>query len=509
MNLHPDLIYRLGEDSAAPENAEGNCSEPDRQKLRLLVVEDYEDDALLVLHALRAGGYELSFRRVERAEDMREALRREKWDLILSDFRLPEFGALEAFAIYREFGLDIPFLIVSGVIGEETAVAAMKAGVHDYVNKDKLARLAPAVRRELREATSRRERVRAEEALRAAYAQLAAIHASVPVLLLVLDEDLRVQTTNELASRFSALDPRQILALGPVRASVLETLATGTRHENLEAWIPISGSGDSQNRCLLVTSCVLDSHSPKRVLVCAQDITELKQTQEALEQSNERLRMLNRDLDRNLQEIKSALSEKDVLFKEVQHRVKNNLQVISSLLSLQAQQPGSEQARAVLAESRDRVRSMALIHEQLCYSGHMAEIEFAQYIARLARYLVEGYAANSDRIQVHTDVDVVLSLDQAMPCGLIVQELLSNSLKHAFPNDASGEIRIDFHQAGSDYQLHYRDDGRGFPEGFDINRSKSLGMQLIGDLTTQLRGQLSYFNAGGAHFCLTFRERNK
>jgi two-component sensor histidine kinase len=365
---------------------------PTEAHLKVLMIEDYEDDALLVVHALRSGGYELFVRRVQCEQEMREALLQSKWDLILSDFRLPEFTALKAFAIYREFGLDIPFLIVSGVIGEETAVAAMKAGVHDYVNKDNLARLVPAVRRELREAESRRERARAEEALHAAYAQLAES---------------------------------------------------------------------------------------------------------------------NRSLDRKLEEIQIALAEKEVLFKEVQHRVKNNLQVISSLLSLQAEKAGSEQARAVLADSRDRVRSMALIHEQLCYSGHMAEIEFSQYIDRLARGLLDGYIAHSDRIQVRTEVDVVLSLDQAMPCGLIVQELLSNSLKHAFPGEARGEIRIQFHQFGREFQLHYGDNGIGFPPEFDVNRSRSLGMQLISDLSAQLHGRLSCFNAGGAQFRLTFSAREK
>jgi two-component sensor histidine kinase/DNA-binding response OmpR family regulator len=524
-----DLISRSGEDPAAIAGSEAtNGPEPNRQHLKVLLVEDYEDDALLVIHALRAGGYELFVQRVECAQEMREALRASKWDLILSDFRLPEFTAHAAFAIYREFGLDIPFLIVSGVIGEETAVAAMKAGVHDYVNKDNLARLVPAVRRELREAESRRERARAEEALHAAYAQLAAIHASVPVLLLVVDEEFRVTTANDLASRFSGTEPPKVafsrpgdiigcinrLATSsgggcgplcttcPIQVSVLDTLATGTRHENVEAWVTGSGAGAQQSRCLLITSSLLNIRSPKTALVCAQDITELKRAHSALERSN-------RSLDRKLEEIQSALAEKEVLFKEVQHRVKNNLQVISSLLSLQAVQAGSEQARAVLAESRDRVRSLALMHEQLCFSGHMAEIEFSQYIDRLARYLVDGYVANSDRIQVHTDVDVVLSLDQAMPCGLIVQELLSNSLKHAFPKEAQGEIRIEFHQVGRENQLLYGDNGIGLPPEFDLNRSQSLGMQLISDLTAQLHGQLSCFNARGAQFRLSFPSRNK
>jgi len=375
-----------------------------REPIEVLIVEDSEDDALLILGSLREGGFAPHYERIATPEQMREALAASPWRLILSDYRLPRFNALEAFAIYREFGLDIPFLIVSGVIGEETAVAAMKAGVHDCVSKNNLGRLAPAVRRELRDAETRLERERAQSELR-------------------------------------------------------------------------------------------------------RSLTELEQRNTELHESREQLLALNRDLDRRLEQLESALAEKEVLFKEVQHRVKNNLQVISSLLSLQAEQAGSEQARAALAESRDRVRSMALIHEQLSHSGHMAEIEFAQYTGRLTRYLVSGYRTNPERIRIDSAVDVILPLDQAIPCGLIIQELLSNSLKHAFPNDASGEISIEFHESDGEYRLNYGDNGTGLPPDFDLSRSASLGMQLISDLAAQLRAEIKYFNSGGANFELRFGKR--
>jgi len=490
------------------------------QAIRVLLVEDSEDDALLALDALRGGGFEPSAQRIASAAEMRTALGETTWDLILSDYRLPEFNALDAFAIYREFGLDIPFVIVSGVIGEETAVAAMKAGVHDYVSKDNLARLGPAARRELREAQSRRERARAETALAAAYTELAAIHANVPALLLVLDEDLRVSSANDLTSRSSGITPAEMRGLlagmvigcvnhlgnplgcglgAPcppckIRLTVLDTIENGSRHENVEAWIPALVNGVQQQRCLLVSCSLLGSGLPKKTLVCAQDITELKQTQVAL--------------DRRVQEIQTALAEKDVLFREVQHRVKNNLQVISSLLSLQAEQSASEEARTVLAESRDRVRSMAMIHEQLSHSGHMGEIEFAQYIERLASYLQDSYLVDRERIRVHTDVNATLTLDQAVPCGLIVQELISNSLKHAFPKPVAGEIHIDFHETNGEYHLRYRDDGVGLPPGLDIQKVESLGMLLICDLTAQLRGELAYFTSGGANFSIKFRAKS-
>ncbi|MEW6443171.1 MAG: response regulator [bacterium] len=136
------------------------------KQLRVLIVEDSEDDTLLLLRELRQGGYDPVFERVERASSMKEALERKRWDIIVSDYVLPSFSGLAALVILKESGLDLPFIMISGKIGEEIAVGAMKAGAHDYLAKSNLKRLVPAVERELREAEVRRERKRAREQLR-------------------------------------------------------------------------------------------------------------------------------------------------------------------------------------------------------------------------------------------------------------------------------------------------------------------------------------------------------
>jgi signal transduction histidine kinase len=140
--------------------------------LQVLVIEDSEDDATLLEIELQRAGHAPVCQRVETPEALSAALERQPWDLVIADYRLPRFDGLAALALVKSKGLDLPFIIVSGYITEETAVAAMKAGAHDYVMKDKLARLGPAVQRELRDAESRRERRRAEEALRRVYAEL-------------------------------------------------------------------------------------------------------------------------------------------------------------------------------------------------------------------------------------------------------------------------------------------------------------------------------------------------
>src|SRR6266704_67696 len=137
-----------------------------KQPLRILLVEDSDDDAILLLRQLKRGGYDIVHRRVESAPEVNDALAGEAWDAVISDYAMPGFSGLDALRMVQEHGLDIPFILVSGQIGEDMAVAAMKAGAHDYLMKDKLARLVPAVERELREADVRRARKRADAALR-------------------------------------------------------------------------------------------------------------------------------------------------------------------------------------------------------------------------------------------------------------------------------------------------------------------------------------------------------
>ncbi len=156
--------------------------------LRVLIVEDSEDDTLLLLRELRRGGYEPAFERVETPEAMRAALEKQEWDIVISDYILPNFSGLAALTLLRESGLDLPFIIVSGNIGEDIAVGAMKAGAHDYIIKGNLARLVPAVERELRDAEGRREARRAEEALRENERLLRTVLETLPVGVWIVDK---------------------------------------------------------------------------------------------------------------------------------------------------------------------------------------------------------------------------------------------------------------------------------------------------------------------------------
>jgi PAS domain S-box-containing protein len=222
-----------------------------------------------------------------------------------------------------------------------------------------------------------------------------------------------------------------------------------------------------------------------RVTGVTQDITERMRGEEAL---------------------RDSLREKEALLKEVHHRVKNNLQLITSLLSLQASRIKDPAAREWFAESRNRVRAMSLVHENLYQAGNFVGISMAAHLPRLCSHLSRAYGLEGRQIQVVTSIaDVCLDIDRAVPCGLIVNELVSNALKHAFPNGRAGQVRVNLDRPSADQAvLVVADDGVGLPSHLDIGRANSLGLQLVDDLTHQLHGTLAVSRDGGTTFTVTF-----
>jgi PAS domain S-box-containing protein len=211
-----------------------------------------------------------------------------------------------------------------------------------------------------------------------------------------------------------------------------------------------------------------------------------------------------------IEQIKMSLHEKEVLLKEIHHRVKNNMQVITSLLSLQSKTIKDKQALSVFQESQNRVKSMALIHETLYQSKDLSRINFAEYLQKLVAHVSRSYRLRPEAVKVNINVDnVSLPIDMAVPCGLIINELASNSLKYAFPADQCGEVNITFEQADAQYILCVSDTGVGLPDGFDPEKGTSLGMKLVRMLTEQLCGELECRNGVGTIFEIKFPEQKE
>lgn len=204
--------------------------------------------------------------------------------------------------------------------------------------------------------------------------------------------------------------------------------------------------------------------------------------------------------------IRSSLREKEALLKEIHHRVKNNLQVVSSLLGLQSRGVAEQSTRKMFVESQNRIHSMALLHESLYQSNNLARIDFPEYIRQLAAHLFTSYGVGADRIHLRTDLDkLYLNLDAALPCGLIINELISNSLKYAFPDGREGEIQIILRgRPGEQARLIIADNGVGLRADVDWMTARSLGLRLVRTLAEQLGAALDVRSQAGTKVELTF-----
>jgi PAS domain S-box-containing protein len=207
------------------------------------------------------------------------------------------------------------------------------------------------------------------------------------------------------------------------------------------------------------------------------------------------------------EQIKKDLEEKEILLQEIHHRVKNNMQIISSLLKLQSAHIKDKRALELFQNSRDRVKTMALIHDALYRSKDLANIDFADYVNKLTTQIFISYGANSNLIELKIDIqNVLLDISAAIPCGLIINELVSNSLKYAFPKGRKGEISISFAYKGKVNTLCVKDNGIGISGEIDLENSPTLGLLLVNSLAKQLDGTLKLEKVKGTSFKISFKK---
>lgn len=209
-------------------------------------------------------------------------------------------------------------------------------------------------------------------------------------------------------------------------------------------------------------------------------------------------------------QVESSLREKELLLKEIHHRVKNNMQIVSSLLRMQARRLGDASIVAIINESRSRIGAIALVHKALYGPGNLSSVSLHEYVTELTTQLFDFYAVEEDRIKLVIDVESIsLNIETATPCGLIINELVTNSFKYAFPDDRKGEISVSLKRTDQEgaYLLRVADNGVGLPPDLDIRRTDSLGLQLVVNLAEhQLQGKLEMAGDGGTVFAISFKE---
>ncbi len=205
--------------------------------------------------------------------------------------------------------------------------------------------------------------------------------------------------------------------------------------------------------------------------------------------------------------IKASLNEKELLLQEIHHRVKNNLQIMSSLLRLQASHFKDQKVQSIFKESENRVKAMAIIHNKLYTNPEYDKVDFHDYIKTLIQNLFLSYGISTESIKLEINVNSIsLNIDTAIPCGLIINELVSNSLKYAFPKKMTGKIEVNMYFEGNDLILIVRDNGIGIKKDIDIQKNKTLGLKLVQLLATQMDGKVEIQSVKGTEFIIKFKE---
>lgn len=337
------------------------------RKINILHLEDDPFDSELIENEIRNGGIEFEYHRVDTKESFIGEIESIKYDLILADYKLPAFNGAAALEISRKLCPDIPFVVISGTLGDDIAVEMVKNGATDYVLKQRLIRLVPVIERAIHENDERMKRRNAESLIR------------------------------------------------------------------------------------------------------------------------------------------QSLREKEILLKEIHHRVKNNLQIISSIIKLQASYSNDSTTKEICKDLQTRVMAMALIHQKLYQTESLSKIDFKDYLQKLVSQLVSVYRLSQQVISVNLDLDnLQLDVDTAVPCGMLISEIVSNSLKHAFPNGSSGKIAIKVNKENGFYLLNIKDNGIGLQHDNNKQSTHHLGMQLIKSLTAQLAGSINISSNGGTEYRIKF-----
>jgi two-component system, chemotaxis family, CheB/CheR fusion protein len=323
-----------------------------------------------------------------------------------------------------------------------------------------------------------------------------AIVETVSQPLLVLDPDLRIVRANGCFYETFQLVPAEteqqsIFEVGDrlwdlpnLRSLLANILDRDTEFQDFEVTQSFTSQTD---RVLLFNARKIRSDLDQQsILLAIEDITDRRQSEI---------------------QIRDSLTEKDVLLREIHHRVKNNLQIVSSLLSLQSNRVIDPQARAVLQDSQNRVRSMALIHEILYQSPNLANLNFAEYVRILVNNLFASYNVNRGAILLRVEVqaDTTIDVDRSVLCGLIINELVTNALKHGFRGDRHGEILIKLVNSGEDgLTLSVENNGQELPPDFDLSNIRSMGLNLVISSIEQIKGNLEVATGDLVVFKITF-----
>jgi PAS domain S-box-containing protein len=494
----------------------------DSRRFEVMVVDDTAGNLILITKILSDAGYKV--RPASSGHQALRAIKERKPDLILLDVRMPGMGGFE---VCRQMKANsatssIPVLFISASDELLNKVEGFECGGVDYVTKpfqaeELLARVGTQLRlyeltermemkigertRELTEANDkvRRElgrRVSAERDLRESEEKFRTIFERSPIGKVLSDPDGRILMSNQSFADMIGYAQDEICETDFSR--IASPGSASPSEENLRDEGRFERSFKRRDGRLVVanvTSTLIrdDKDSPRFLMHSIEDITERKDAEE-------RLKSLNADL---IQGIK----EKDALLRELFHRTRNNMQVIISLLCAEADRINDPLVSEVIRKSNQRIMTMSLVHKKLYERNDLSTVDLKDYCQDLIQFLLEDDPERSDSVRIDLAADnVPVLIDTAIPFGLVAYELLSNALRHAYPQGQGGRIRVSLHKSGDgEIGLEVSDDGAGLPLGLDAGKGETLGFWLVNNLVkSQLNGRVWFVNEHGLSCHLAF-----
>jgi two-component sensor histidine kinase len=444
---------------------------------------------------------------------------------------------MAALKLAKEIAPDIPVIIMTGAMNEETAVECMKAGATDYVIKEHVDSLGSAVKGALDLKKLRSEKEKGEKLLRENEARFSALYklsqmagaAEKEIIEFALEEGVRLTGSEIGYIHFLKEDKVRTDLIAWSKNVQKDCDIESDLHKSVDIaglWADSARTrkaaihndyqsiedkkGYPEEHIAVVRHMSIPITDDGRVVLIAGvgnkkipydegDVRQLELFMDGMWKMIQKNRA-----DDNL---RRSLQEKDILLKEIHHRVKNNMQIISSMLSIQSTYSAGRDIQNIIVVMQNRIRSMAIIHEELYRSGDFANIEFKSCIQNITDGLLSAYAADPSLITIKLDFESLrLSIDTSMPCSLIINELVSNSLKYAFPDKRAGEIVVSIRMDDDcAYTLLVRDNGIGLPGNIELDKINSMGLLLVRVLTEQLGGTIQISRHSGTEYIIRFK----
>lgn len=463
-------------------------------KLKILFVEDVDADFELAAGELSRNDIHYSSLRVENGEDFKSALTEFKPDIVISDYSLPQFNGMEALKISKGHDVSLPFVVLTGTLNEEIAVECMKAGATDYVIKEHIGKLSFAVRDALRYRTAMQKRAKAEAMLLESELRYRSMFENnYAVMLLVDSENAAIVDANPAASDYYGYSHDEMIVKNLAEISFLDKKTLLDRLNlsvtgNKNHFISKHKLKNNVVRDVEVFLSPICFEGRKLVHGIIQDITER---------------------NRAIEKLQTSLNEKKELIKEIYHRTKNNMQVIISMFSLQSLFTGDEKLERVLKDMENRILAMSLVHEKLYQSQDLSKLNLKDYLNNLIHNIMSGYGIPDDKIKIidrMDDTDVLI--DTGVPCGLVINELVSNVAKHAFPGERKGEMLIQLSvESDGGIELIVADNGIGLANDSELKVKDSMGLQIVRNIVEyQLKGTVEIDNSAGTKWTIKFKD---